>query len=239
MHAHEVLALHTRHGRTETRRLSPRARRRTLFTAVCLGAGLALGGCGGSSEDAARTTPRTDATPTTGTTPTTAASPDDQGPRVEGLWRSVVTTTEGDVASGRRYWHISPRCESGVCGFTVKVTRTKNSSGPFGRLRFSHDETIGDYTATVTGWAPCEDEGAGVTIAERAYRLRQSVSLRPVEAVTSPDGTFATELVGTSQERETLRPSLRDQCAAGRTNRYDIRVVRADPPPGERAPVGE
>ena len=149
----------------------------------------------------------------------------DPRPRVEGTWRVVMTSRSGREAPGRATWNLTPSCRYGACDFSLR-----RPSGKPRTLRF--DKIIGDYTGAWSAFTSCENLATGEVIAKQAYKVENKVTLQVTAKVMYRGRAYATEMAGERFSRPLLQPGLEGQCEQEFPATFDLRVVRADPPPG-------
>ena len=154
----------------------------------------------------------------------------DPRPRVEGRWRVVMTSRSGREAPGRATWNLTPACRYGACDFSFR-----GPSGKTRKLRF--DKIIGDYTGGWAVYTSCENLATGEVIAKKAYKVKHKVALQVATSVRYEGRAYATEMTGEEFAQPLLQPAYEGQCQEESPATFDLRVVRADPPPGTRRRV--
>jgi hypothetical protein len=154
-----------------------------------------------------------------------ARTPGDPRPRVEGTWRVLMTSRSGREAPGRATWNVRPACRYGACDFSVQ-----RGSGKPRTLRF--DKVIGDYTGAWSAYTSCENLATGELIAKKAYKVENKLTLQVTANVRYRGRAYATEMSGAQFSRPLLQAGLEGECQEEFPATFDLRVVRANPPPG-------
>jgi hypothetical protein len=102
-------------------------------------------------------------------------------------------------------------------------------------LRF--DKVVGDYTGGWSTFTNCKNLATGELIAKQAYKVQTKVSLQVTASVKYHDRAYATEMTGQQFSRPLLQPGFEGECQQEVPATFDLRVVRAHPPPGTPKPV--
>jgi hypothetical protein len=151
----------------------------------------------------------------------------DPRPRVEGKWRVVMSSRSGREAPSRATWNLKPSCRYGACDFSLR-----RASGKPRTVRF--DKVVGDYTGGWSAFTSCENLATGELIAKKAYKVQNKLNLQVTADVRYRGRAYATEMTGEQFSRPLLQPGLEGECQQELPATFDLRVVRADPPPGTR-----
>jgi hypothetical protein len=97
-------------------------------------------------------------------------------------------------------------------------------------LRF--DKVVGDYTGGWSAFTSCQNLATGELIAKKAYKVQNKLNLQVTADVRYRGRSYATEMAGEQFSRPLLQPGLEGECQQEIPATFDLRVVRANPPPG-------
>jgi hypothetical protein len=145
-----------------------------------------------------------------------------------------MTSRSGREAPGRATWNLAPSCRYGACDFSLS-----RPSGKPRTVRF--DKVVGDYTGGWSAFTSCQNLATGELIAKQAYKVQNKLILQVTASVRYRGRAYATEMAGEQFSRPLLQPGLEGECQEEVPATFDLRVVRADPPPGTArrvAPAG-
>jgi hypothetical protein len=150
-------------------------------------------------------------------------------PRVEGRWRVVYTPLQGQEQ--RATWTVTPDCDIGACGFTIKSTGGAAH-------HFLYDRAIKDWTGNDRQTSTCADQDTGEVSAKRGYRIRSQINLTPIRVVRTRRATYVTEMFGDRRERFDVTAEGEAAGCFSQTSQDGVRAVRIDSPSGKPERVG-